>query len=129
MITRTQLTDEQARYAMEHGEFPQEVREAATNVAVVLTQGWCPQWTSMNVWLKFMQKRRRPKNLDITIFEYIYDKSDFFVEFMHFKEGHFGNAQVPYIRYYKDGSLTGESNYVTSRDFLTYFEEASVAEQ
>lgn len=127
MITRTQLTDDQARYAMEHGEFPPEVREAAPNVAVVLTQGWCPQWTSMNVWLGFKEKRRRPKDLDITIFEYIYDKSDFFVEFMRFKEQQFGNDQVPYIRYYKDGSLLGESNYVTSRKFLTYFKEAGVA--
>ena len=128
MITRAPLSDEQARYAMEHGEFGEDVRTADEHVAVVLTQGWCPQWTSMNVWLGFMRRRNKPSDLNITVLEYIYDRSPFFGEFMRFKEDHFGNYQIPYIRYYKNGKLVAESNYTTSKDFVKHFEEAGVAE-
>ncbi|MFP4705759.1 MAG: hypothetical protein ACLFMV_13210 [Spirochaetaceae bacterium] len=47
MTKRTRLTDEQVRYAMQHGEFGEDVRGASENVAVILTQSWCPQWASM----------------------------------------------------------------------------------
>ena len=46
---------------------------------------------------------------------------------MQFKETHFGNYEIPYIRYYKNGTLVSESNYTTSADFLARFEEAGVA--
>jgi hypothetical protein len=124
MLKRAKLTEEQARYAMEHGEFGEDVRTADANVAVVLTQGWCPQWTSMNVWLGFMKRRGNPKELDVTVFEFVYDAVDFFGEFLAFKERRFGNDQIPYIRYYADGALVSESNYTTSKDFLRRFEEA-----
>ncbi|NBB90568.1 MAG: hypothetical protein GVY23_05090 [Spirochaetes bacterium] len=127
MLKRTKLSEEQARFAMEHGEFGEDVRNADENVAVVMTQGWCPQWTSMNVWLGFMKRRGKPKDLEITVLEFIYDKVDFFPQFMSFKENHFGNYEIPYIRYYKHGKPVSESNYTTSGDFLARFEEAGVA--
>ena len=127
MLKRGELTEEQARYAMEHGEFGEDVRNADQHVAVVLTQAWCPQWTSMNVWLGFMRRRGKPADKEITVLEFIYDKVDFFPQFMAFKERHFGNYQIPYIRYYKNGTLVSESNYTTSQDFLRHFEEAGVA--
>jgi hypothetical protein len=79
------------------------------------------------VWLGFLANRGRPKDHDITVFEFVYDRVDFFGEFLRFKEAHFNNDQIPYIRYYRDGKLIGESNYVTSRGFLKHFEEAEVA--
>lgn len=127
MLKRAQLSPEQARYAMEHGEFGEDVRTADEHVAIVLTQGWCPQWTSMNVWLGFMRRRGTPKDFDVTVFEFVYDAVDFFGEFLAFKERQFGNDQIPYIRYYKHGQLVSGSNYTTSKDFLRRFEEAHVA--
>ena len=127
MLKRAKLSEEQARFAMEQGEFGEDVRNADENVAVVMTQGWCPQWTSMNVWLGFMKRRGEPQDLDITVLEFIYDKVNFFPQFMSFKENHFGNYEIPYIRYYKHGKPVSESNYTTSGDFLARFEEAGVA--
>lgn len=127
MLKRAHLSEEQARVAMENGEFGEDVRTADENVAVVLTQGWCPQWASMNVWIGFMKRRGNPRDFDLTVLEFVYDKVDFFAEFMSFKENHWGNYQIPYVRYYRNGELVGESNYTTSKDFFGRFREAGVA--
>ena len=125
MLQRKQLTDDQAKTWMRGDELDPAVRNDGENVVVVLTQGWCPQWVSMNVWLNFMEKRGRPKKLDITLYEYIYDRVSFFDEFRRFKETSLGNAEVPYLLYYRNGSLFSTSNYVTSRDFVGRFEKAA----
>ncbi|MFW6223899.1 MAG: hypothetical protein ACOC4A_03320 [Spirochaetota bacterium] len=124
MLKRDRLSEEQARFAMEQGEFGEDVRTADENVAVVMTQGWCPQWTAMNVWLGFMKRRGKPAEFNVTVLEFVYDKVDFFPQFMAFKETHFGNYEIPYIRYYKNGTLVSASNYTTSADFLSRFKEA-----
>jgi len=109
---------------MEAGELGEAVRADGDNVAVVLTQGWCPQWVSMNVWLNFLIKRGRPKDFDITVYEYIYDRVPFFDEFRRFKENVLGNMEIPFVLYYRKGELIARSNYVTSRGFIQQFENA-----
>ena len=47
MVYQKQLTESDAREAIETGEFPQSVRESSENVAIVLTQDWCHQWSDM----------------------------------------------------------------------------------
>lgn len=123
MIERKQLAEQEARVAMEQGSLDESVRKADKNVAVVFTQGWCPQWVSMNLWLGSMQRKGEPADLDITIFEFIYDRIPFFREFRQFKESTWGNDLIPYIRYYRDGELIAESNYVPSQRFLSHFSE------
>lgn len=128
VITRKTISEEQARHAMEHGEFPETVTEDGENVAILLTQGWCPQWLSMNVWLKSMEKKKQPEDLDITIYEFIYDKVPFFNDFRTFKENRFGNLEIPYIRYYADGECFATSNYVPSRTFVEFFQKQRTAQ-
>jgi len=103
---------------MEHGELPDSATRAGARVALVLTQGWCPQWYSMNIWLDAMEKRGEPAEWDIIVYELVYDRVEFFDQFRTFKEHHFRNYQIPYIRYYRDGTLIGDSNYVPSHVFL-----------
>lgn len=129
MLTRKELSQQQARYVMEHGEFDDSVTKADDFVAVVLTQDWCPQSVSMNVWLNSMIKKGEPKEFNLTIFEFSYDKVDFFDAFRTFKESHFRNQEIPYIRYYKNGRFLEESNYVPSRLFLKKFEKAAEPQQ
>jgi hypothetical protein len=125
MIRRKQLSDEHAKAWMETGEPPEEVRNDGENVAIVLTQGWCPQWVSMNVWLNFLEKRGRPQDVDITVYEYIYDRAPIFDEFRQFKETSLGNAEIPFVVYFRKGERIGASNYTTSRSFVKRFENAS----
>jgi hypothetical protein len=90
-----------------------------------MTQGWCPQWFSMKVWLANMERKKRPKDYELTVFELVYDMTDFFEEFLAHKERYWGNIEIPYIRYYRDGKLVATSNYVPSRTFLTYAAEGA----
>lgn len=121
MLHRTVLTEEQIEYAMEHGEFAAEVICATPNVAVVLTQGWCPQWKSMDTWLDSSRREATDSGLELTVPSFVYDKSPLFKKFRSFKESHWNNRQVPYVRYYKNGKLAGESNYLPAREFFARF--------
>jgi len=123
MIRRLELTGEQAAFAMRQGEFDQGVRGASRLVAVVLTQDWCGQWAAMDGYLAEMGSRQ-PK-LDLTIFLLEYNRVSYFQEFLNFKEQVLGNRVIPYVRYYRDGSLVGQSNYVSERQFLSFFQETS----
>ena len=124
MISRRQLTDEEAQEFMTKGELSEELRGAAENVALVLTQAWCPQWISMQVWLKNFERKGKPEDKELVVYEYLYDRSPFFPDFLRFKEGRLGNDLIPYIRYYKNGEFIGESNYVPSRVFIKSFDAA-----
>lgn len=97
-------------YAVQHGEFPDQIRNAGTKVAIVLTQSWCPQWLIMKAWLSGQETKS-----DCRIFYIEYDRESFFDEFMTFKEDHFNNRSVPYVRYYRAGTCIAESNFI-SRD-------------
>lgn len=107
MINRHELTKEQALYAVNNGEFGPDVL-GYPNVIVVMTQDWCSQWKSMKNWLYELDIKD-----DFEVFEVEYNRTGFYTEFMRFKENKFENDQVPYLRFYKDGSLVKESNYMS----------------
>jgi hypothetical protein len=108
----TRLTGEQCRAAMAAGEFGEDVRAAAERVAVVLTQGWCPQWGWM---ARYLAKADYPE--DSAVFLCVYDEEPFYEEFMAFKEGTFGNYEIPYVRYYRDGEFRAASNFIAEDGF------------
>jgi len=116
-MKRSRLTDEHARFLMEHGELPDEVRTSSPLVAVVLTQSWCPQWGFMSSYFDSMQDGTR-----LSIWEFLYDQSPLFDEFMDYKERILGNDQIPYLRYYVDGVLVKTTNFVGAAQFLAIFE-------
>jgi hypothetical protein len=115
-MTRLSITEEQAKYAMAHDEFPAEVVTAAEHVAVVCTQGWCPQWQAMERYLEKLAPAGSDERM--RLFVLVYDRVPYFDEFRTFKESVWQNVQVPYVRYYSGGLLVGESNYVPKKRFL-----------
>lgn len=121
MIRRLELTREQAAFAMLHGEFDPSVRTASRLVAVVLTQDWCGQWAAMDGYLAEMGTRC--PDLELAVFQLEYNRVDYFREFLRFKEEVLGNRVIPYVRYYRDGQLAGQSNYVSERQFLSFLEK------
>ncbi len=118
-IQRRQLTESEAKSAITAGEFEESVRGSGANVAVILTQDWCPQWTGMSRWLD--GDETAGADLEIDVYELEYNTVGYGDEFMRFKETVFGNALIPYVRYYRNGELVGESNYVSPKKFLSYF--------
>lgn len=121
MFERKVLSEAEARSAMESGEFPEAVRTAALQVAVVLTQDWCPQWTSMSRMFDRLERSGGSDDLDMVVFELEYNRVPYGGEFMEFKERVLGNDLIPYVRYYRDGKLVDTSNYVTEKEFLSRF--------
>jgi hypothetical protein len=109
------LTKDDCLGLLEDGEFAASVVEAAAEVAVVLTQSWCPQWAWMRSYLAEL-----PPDAGREVFWIEYDLEDFFEPFMNFKESAFGNDQVPYIRYYRGGELAAQSNYIDKGGFLRF---------
>ena len=111
------LSEDQCRRTIAEGEIPEEVRTAAERVAVVLTQSWCPDWLLMQSYLSELDEA------DLDVFYVEYDKESFFRELMAFKERVFKSAEVPYVRYYRNGSLVAESNLVfRKKGFLKRFD-------
>jgi len=121
MIDLLKITDEQAKRAIEQGEFEESILKTSSNVAIVLTQSWCPQWVFMRSYLKKLTKEERDETKEMTVFTFEYDRVPYFDQFMRFKEGIYKNDLVPYIRYYKDGKLFETTNYVSKPGFLSVF--------
>jgi hypothetical protein len=117
MIRRRELSEDQALSAIENGEFPQEVTAAARCVVVVMSQDWCPQWTAMDAYLSALEKGGNGGE-QIEVFGLLYNKVSYFGDFRRFKEKTWGNYQVPYVRYYKNGQLVDQSNFVPRAEFL-----------
>lgn len=107
------LTREECLALIESGEFGSELVGAADEVAIVLTQSWCPQWAWMRSYLG-----KLPSGEDREVFWVEYDREEFFEQLMSFKETAFGNDQVPYVRYYKGGRLVAQSNFIDQGGFL-----------
>jgi len=116
MLSRREITLDQAELAMRSGEFDPSVRAAAPRVAVILSQDWCGQWLAMDQYLREMGTR--PPAQELVVFHLLYNRCDFFQEFLRFKEDVLGNDAIPYVRYYRDGALVAQSNYVSESQFL-----------
>jgi hypothetical protein len=107
------LTKDECLSAVELGEFEPGLTSSAEAVAIVLTQSWCPQWSWMRSYLEAL-----PADPAREVLWVEYDREDFFEPFMRFKESSFRNDQVPYVRYYRDGVLAAESNFIDKGGFL-----------
>jgi hypothetical protein len=113
MAQINKLKREQVFHAIESGEFGDDITGSGRSVVVVMTQDWCPFWKAMRDWLHPMDNSDGP-----IIYELIYNQEDFFKEFKRFKESVWENHIIPYVRYYRDGKLVGESNNVSREIFL-----------
>lgn len=113
MINKYLITKEQARYAITNGEFGEDILKSSSNVVIILTQDWCPQWQYIKSWIYKLKI-----DIDIAIYELEYNKEDYFKEFLVFKESMLRNSSVPYFRFYKDGRICKETNYISKDDFL-----------
>jgi hypothetical protein len=74
----------------------------------------------MDEWLSTFEREDRTPGL-IDVYELIYNRKDYFHQFLHFKETVWRNPLIPYVRYYRDGMLVDESNFVSQREFLRRF--------
>lgn len=108
----TKLSGDECRQAMAAGEFAEAVRASAERVAIILTQGWCPQWGWME---RYLEKAADVEGC--ALYLCVYDEEPFYEEFMAFKETEFGNYEVPYVRYYRDGALKATSNFIAEDGF------------
>lgn len=111
MVERRIVSKEQVYYAIKNGEFGKEIIEAG-NVLVVMTQDWCPQWTSMKsvVYESDIEQ-------DIMVFELVYNGTEYYNDFMKFKENTFKNHEIPYMRFYRNGTMGFECNYTGRQAF------------
>ena len=121
MIKRREITEEQGRGAIGGGEFGEDIRNSSRCVAVVMTQDWCPQWSTLESALEALQKEKKPDDFDIDVYELVYNLTSYSGEFMAFKEKVFGNSEIPYVRYFIDGKLAAESNWISKDGFLQKF--------
>jgi hypothetical protein len=113
MINKHIIKKEQAIYAIENGEFGTDIIASKNKVIITLTQDWCPQWVDMKSWIYEFELEE-----DIEIYELEYNRVDYFNEFMTFKENHWKNHNVPYLRYYKEGKLIKDTNYISKSRFI-----------
>ena len=107
------LSEQQVQFAIQNGEFGDDVISSNSRIAVIMTQDWCSQWTVIRNWVSVLNK-----DPDIDIYIFIYKTSAYFTAFLELKERKWGNGLIPYIRYYKDRKLAAETNYVTRDEFL-----------
>ena len=111
------LSHEQLLHAIRSGEFGSDVTASRQKVAVVMTQDWCSDWKRMESWLC----STFGCDDDLDIYLVVYNKLDCFQDFLRLKENLWRNDQIPYIRYYENGSLFQVSNTVSREVFFTFF--------
>ncbi len=104
------LTKDQLDAFLSDGELPDSVRLAAPKVVVVMTQDWCGQWVDMAAYLPAFAD-------EAAIFTVEYNRLHDFERILRFKEDVLGNEQVPYVRFYRDGKLVRESNWLPRASF------------
>lgn len=100
------LTESQIRHTINEGDFPPEILSSHPRVAVIMSQDWCPQWTYLQQYFHNIE------DPDLGVYVTLYNQEPFYEEFMRFKEEIFKNYQIPYIRYYREGVLQAESNFI-----------------
>ena len=110
------LTETECKAAMEKGEFdPALVSGPAA--AIILTQSWCHQWAAMKAYLPKVEAAIGDVPLyyveyDIEPWENLENEA-----FMSFKETTFRNREIPYVRYYRNGVFSRDSNYISQEGF------------
>jgi hypothetical protein len=104
------LTRDQLDALVRESDFPESVRLAAPKVVVIMTQDWCPQWSDMEAYLPDFADQA-------AIFTVAYNVLPDFKRIMNFKERVFQNRQVPYLRYYQDGQLVLDANWMSRARF------------
>jgi len=114
MMKLKYLTNEQLLHAIRTGEFGSDVIASRQKVAVVMTQDWCSDWMRMESWLCNTAD-------DVDIYLVVYNKLDCFQDFLRLKENRWRNDQIPYVRYYENGSLFRVSNAVPREAFFRFF--------
>jgi hypothetical protein len=114
-----QLTIDECRHAMESGDFD-EALVSGPAAAIILTQSWCPQWVAMKAYFATF-----PEVEGLKVYYVDYDlmtlEAGGHKDFMTYKETRYKNDKIPFVLYYKDGALVGESNYVSLDDFKKRF--------
>lgn len=113
MTQFTAISSNDALYAINNGDFPQHVIKASERVAVIMTQDWCSQWQAMSQWLRELTLPD-----EASVFVYIYNLDVHFRSFLALKEGTWKNSLIPYIRFYKNGQLVAETNYLSKEEFI-----------
>ncbi len=113
MINKIEIQKEQALNAIKNGEFDKSITTSKEIVLIVLTQDWCPQWQALKTWLYDSTDVKA----DIDVYELEYNTTDYFEEFKTFKEEQLGNSEIPYLRFYRNGALIEETNYISKDRF------------
>ena len=104
------IPDDELDELFEKKEFSDRITQAAPKVAVIMTQGCCPEWVDMASWLTDDYPEAK-------VFQLVYDKHKRFNEIRMFKENVFHSHAIPYVRYYHGGKLVAESFYVWEDEF------------
>ena len=110
------LTEAECRAAMETGEFDASLVAGAA-AAIILTQSWCPQWTAMKAYLDKIEAALPEARIYYVEYDIEPWESLDHEAFMSFKEKTFNNREIPYVRYYKNGVYSRDSNYISLDGF------------
>jgi hypothetical protein len=111
-----ELTEAECREAVETGGFNASLVSGPA-AAIILTQSWCPQWAAMKAYLGDIEKTS--PNLNIYYVEYdiaAWNQLENHA-FMAFKENSYNNREIPYVRYYRNGSFSRDSNFISAEGF------------
>jgi len=120
------LTEAECRTAMETGDFDKTLVSGPA-AAIILTQSWCPQWKSMKAYLP-KAEAAIAGSLGIASDEVKFYFVEYDIEswenleneaFMTFKENTFNNREIPYVRYYRNGVYSRDSNYISLDGFIS----------
>lgn len=110
-----ELTPQQLLDCVEQGDFSTDLRLKTRTTVFLMSQAWCPQYTTVKRMIEGLE------DIDeLTIYETLYDRNPAGEAFMPFKEQKFGNHLIPYIRFYQNGTLIKESNYLSEGAFRQY---------
>ena len=112
------LTEAECRAAIETGDFDAALVSGPA-AAVILTQSWCPQWAAMKAYLPKVEAALGDVRIyyveyDIEIWEKLKNEA-----FMSFKENTLNNREIPYVRYYRNGVFSRDSNYIAMDGFIS----------
>jgi len=115
---KQKLTETECKAAIENGDFDSSL-VAGPAVAIILTQSWCPQWKAMEAYLPGVEAAI--DGLKIYYVEYDIETWENlkYETFMAFKENTFNNMEIPYVRYYKNGVYSRDSNYISMDGFIS----------